>query len=85
MPPQHGVAHDDDVLDANVEHGEFERRADAVVLAVGLVGRHEVRDVAHGEQLARHGAEHRLGLDAALPAARRSLPRGSGPGSQVAP
>ena len=63
-----GVAHDDEMLDAQVEHGELDRRADAVELAARLVGRHQVGDVADDEQLARHGAEDRFGVDAAVAA-----------------
>ena len=62
------VAHDDQVLDAQIEHGELDGRADAVELAAGLVGRHQVGDVAHDEQLARHGAEDRFRIDAAVAA-----------------
>ena len=47
-------------------HREFDRRADAVIFAAGLEGRHEVGDVAHDEQFTRHGAEDRLGIDAAV-------------------
>ena len=64
------VAHDDKVLDAQVEHGELDGRADAVELAAGLVGRHQIGDVAHDEQLARHGAEDRFRVDAAVASTR---------------
>ena len=63
-----GMAHDDEVLDAQVEHGELDGRADAVELAARLVGRHQVGDVADDEQLARHGAEDRFRIDAAVAA-----------------
>ena len=56
------------MLDAQVEHGELDRRADAVELAARLVGRHQVGDVADDEQLARHGAEDRFRVDAAVAA-----------------
>jgi hypothetical protein len=39
-----------------------------VIAASGLVGRHEVGDVADHEQLARHGREDRFGIDAAVAA-----------------
>ena len=62
------VAHDHDVLDAQIERGELQRRRHAVILAGRLVGRHQVGDVAHDEQLARHRREDRLRIDPAVAA-----------------
>ena len=55
-----GVTEDDDVADAEHLHGELERREHAVADAVPGEGRHQVRDVAHHEQLARMGIEDDL-------------------------
>ena len=47
------MAEHDDVLHLERLHAEFERRRHAVLRAVRRIGRHEVGDVAHHEQLAR--------------------------------
>jgi hypothetical protein len=52
-----GMAEHDDVLDPQRADGEFERRGHAVIRAVGRIGRHQIGDVAHDEQLARPGVE----------------------------
>ena len=49
------------MFDAKIHHSEFDRRADAVIFAAGLVGWYEVGHVAHDEQLARRGAEYGFG------------------------
>ena len=59
--PEHDEAGDLQHLDA-----EFERRARAMMAGVGAVARHQRRDVAHDEQFARNGAEHRLRIDARI-------------------
>jgi hypothetical protein len=63
-----GMAHDDEMLDAQVEDGKLDGRADAVELAARLIRRHQVGDVAHDEQFPRHGAEDRFWIDAAVAA-----------------
>ena len=50
-----GVAHDDDVFDPERAHGEFQRRAGAVIMAVGLAGRHQIGHIAQDEEVARGG------------------------------
>ena len=62
------MTHHDHVPDAQVQHRKLDGGADAVELAARLVGRHEVRHVAHHEQLARHGGEDGLRIDAAVAA-----------------
>ena len=47
---------------------EFERGGGGVVLAVRRIGRHQVGDVAHDEQLARAGVEDRFGRGAGIAA-----------------
>jgi hypothetical protein len=63
------MAEHDDVLHAQRLHGEFECRAGAVEPTVGLIGRHEIGDVAHHEQLARARVEDHLRRDAGIAAA----------------
>ena len=48
---------------------EFERGGNAVRLPVGLVGRHDVGDVAHDEELARARVENDLRRDPRIAAA----------------
>ena len=60
------MTHHDQVLDTQVQHRELDGGTDAVELAAGLVGRNQVRNVARNEQLAWHGAEDRLRVDAAV-------------------
>ena len=59
--PEHDQARDLEHLDA-----EFERGAGAVMTRVGSIARHQRRDIADHEQFARHGAEHRLRVDARI-------------------
>ena len=51
------VAHDDQMLDLERDHRILDRRRGAVRAAVRLVGRHQVRDVAVDEEVARLVAE----------------------------
>ena len=65
-----GVAEHDDVLHPQRLHGEFEGRGRAVLESPsGLIGRHEVGDVAHNEQFAGRGVEDDLGRHAEIAAA----------------
>ncbi|MOA44716.1 hypothetical protein D3C78_1670350 [compost metagenome] len=71
------------MLDLQHVDAELQRRRDAVQLAVGLIGRDQVGDVAHDEQLARRGVEDQGGIGAAVGAGHdqgvRLLPvRGQG-------
>src|ERR1700735_2862654 len=52
----------------NLEHSdaEFQRRAGSVMAWVWAISWHERRDIAHHEQLTRHGAEDRLRIDARI-------------------
>ena len=50
----------DDMLDLERGDAEFERGGDAVGVSVRLVGRHDIGDVAHHEELARAGVENDL-------------------------
>ncbi len=63
------MAKHDDVRDLEHLHGEFEGREYAVAGAVRRIGRHQIGDVAHHEQLARMGIEDHLGRDARIAAA----------------
>ena len=62
------MAHDDDVLDAERQHGELERRARRVMSAVRRIGGDEVRDIADDEDLTGAGIENRLGRGARIAA-----------------
>ena len=63
------VAEHHDVLHLQRRDAELERRRDAMRLPVRRVGRHEVRDIAHDEQLARPRVEDHLRRDARVGAA----------------
>jgi hypothetical protein len=54
------VAHDDDVPDTQLQHGEFERGAGRVMPAVRRVRGHQIGDIAHDEDLAGPGIEDRF-------------------------
>jgi hypothetical protein len=60
------MAEHDNVRDLEHLHGEFKRREYAVAGAVRRIGRHQVGDVAHHEQLARMGIEDHLRRDAGI-------------------
>ena len=62
------MAHDDDVLHAQIQHGELESSRDAVEAAPGFIGRDQVGDVAHHEQFTGHGGKDRLRVAAAVAA-----------------
>jgi len=51
------MAEHHDVLDLQGLDAEFQRRRGAVIVAVRLIGRHQVGDVAHDEELTRPGIE----------------------------
>ena len=70
------VAEHDELGDLQHLHPEFERRAGPVIAGVRLIGRHEGRDVAHDEELARNRGKHRLRVDARIRAGDRRA-RGS--------
>ncbi|MPL88430.1 hypothetical protein SDC9_34453 [bioreactor metagenome] len=57
------MAEHDHVGDLERGHRIFDRRRGAVVVAVGVVGRHQIRNVAVAEELARVGAEDRGHMD----------------------
>eukprot|EP00611_Tribonema_gayanum_P004131 TRINITY_DN13325_c0_g1_i1.p2 TRINITY_DN13325_c0_g1~~TRINITY_DN13325_c0_g1_i1.p2 ORF type:complete len:147 (+),score=21.71 TRINITY_DN13325_c0_g1_i1:436-876(+) len=57
------MAHDDDVVDAQILHREFQRRAGAVVMHVRLIGRDQIGDVAGDEQVARTRIQDERRLD----------------------
>ena len=61
-----GMSEDDDVLDLQRPDGELDGGRGAVVVGVGLVGGHEVRDVADHDHLPGIGVEDDLGRDAAV-------------------
>ena len=63
------VAENDDVLDAQGADPEFQRRRDAVRLAVRRIRRDDIRDVADDEQFAGAGIENDLRRDAGIAAA----------------
>ena len=63
------VAEHDDVFDAQHLHRIFQRRGDAVCVAVRLIDRHQIGDVAHHEQFAGAGVEDHLRRDAGIAAA----------------
>ena len=54
------VTEHDDVLDLEHLHGEFEGSEDTVTEAIGLIGGHQVRNIAHDKQLARVSIEDHL-------------------------
>ena len=60
------VAHHHQLLDLELGDREFERGRDAVIGAVGLVGRHQVGDVADDEHLARPRVEDLGRIDPAV-------------------
>ena len=49
------MTHHDEIADAQSGDAEFKRRAGAVIMVVGLVGGHEVGDVAYNEEFAGIG------------------------------
>jgi hypothetical protein len=63
------VAEHDDMLHLERSNAELERRGNAVRLSIGLVGRHDVGDVAHDEELARARVENDLRRHAGIAAA----------------
>src|SRR3990170_807978 len=69
------VAHDDDLLDFELSHGELESRRYAVMARRRLKRGSKRRDVAHDEHLARPGVEDIGGLDAAVGAGDNHHPR----------
>src|SRR5690349_17569947 len=60
------MTHDDDFLDLELSHSEFQRRRHAVVAGRGLERRCECGDVAYDEHLARLGVEDDRWLNAAV-------------------
>ena len=54
------MSHDDDMRDFQFADGEFHGRGRAVQVGVRLVGRHEIGNVAHNEELAGPGIENGL-------------------------
>ncbi len=73
------MAHDDDMLDLQVSHREFERRRCAVQIVVRRIGRNKIGDVADDEDFAGIGIEDHFRRDARIAAADqkhlRLLPR----------
>ena len=64
-----GVAEHDDVLDLERGDAELQRRRNAMGALVGRIGRHDVGDVAHDEELARARVENDFRRDARVAAA----------------
>ena len=62
MPEHENVLHLEDL------HGEFERGARALVFAIGFIGRHEVRHIAHDEDFAGARIEDDLRRNAGIAA-----------------
>src|SRR5690606_3830208 len=63
------VPHYYDMLDAQIKCRELKRGADAVVAACRLEWRYKISNVAHDEELARHGTKNRFRIDPAVAAA----------------
>ena len=61
-----GMADDNDVLDTQFRDGEFQSRAGAMVVPVLLIGRHEGRNIAHGENIAGLGLQDDRRIDAGV-------------------
>ena len=68
--PQH-----DDLRHLQLRHRKLQRRRHAVPPAAQLERRHQVGDVAHHEDLARHGIEDLRRIDSAVGAGDHHYPR----------